>query len=267
MNAVLLLAAMLAQTDGGELKAEIIGPKSIAVGQVEFYDAALSVFRAGQTEVALGTAEDKKTVVIWSMANAPANYDISKKQKCGTVAFGSGKPGEFKLQLIVARSTGADTPPVVLLQEFTITVTGDGSQAPSDPPPPRPEDPQAPPAEPLPPSVLGLYPKVQAAVASLPAAARAKAEAMAAAYKAGAIAIAKDQWAPSPSVIVPEQNKLNIEAMGDQRSAWKKPFFDDVLTPALKELEQQGKLKTKTDFALVWSEISLGIHLGGLGVK
>jgi len=269
MNAVLLLAVVLAQTDA-DLKAEIVGPKEIAVGQVEQYDAAISLFRSGQSEVTSVSEDDKRTRVVWAMPNPPAGYDVSKKQKCGTVFFGAGQPGTYILQVIIARSTGAESPPTVLVKEIPIKVVAGSpippSPPPTDPAPPRPETPQEPPAEPLPPSPLGLYPKVQSAVAVLPAAARAKSAAVAEAYRKGAVAIAKGEWQLTPADIVPKQKALNAEATGDQREAWT-PVLSGVLDSALTELAKSGKLSTKSDFALVWSEISLGVHLGGLGVK
>lgn len=267
MNAFLLLAALLAQTDG-ELKATVVGPKTMAIGQVEQFDAAISLFKSGQSEITTIGEDDKRTTVRWLMANPPPGYSVSKSQKCGTVFFGSGTAGEFTLQLIVSRSTGADTPPLVLDVSFPITVTGTTPKPnPSDPPPPRPEIPDEPEApEPLPPSALGLYPKIQAAVAALPAAARARSDALSVAYREGATKIAKGEWELTPKSIVPAQLALNVAAMGDQREAWK-PVTTVLIDAELTALAKAGKLKTKEDFALAWAEISLGMHLGGLGVK
>lgn len=198
-------------------------------------------------------------------------YKVSEDKKTLTLY---SREGVYRVTLMVANDED-------IADSVRVVVVGKGSSQQKPPAPQEPKVVPVPDTKPPPPEInptadsplpekklFGLTEIVKASVQkNVPASQRKTAQLLAEAYRHGAESIAKGQWSTATVVgpdgkkkieVITRQSALNHTVSGYSDEVWA-PVFKDVANK-LGELIAAGKLSDSRQWALAWSEMSLGFY-------
>tara|TARA_R100000808_G_C2150055_1_gene158621 strand:+ start:1743 stop:2456 length:714 start_codon:yes stop_codon:yes gene_type:complete len=230
MNTLILLLATITQQED-TIVAKVNAPETVKIGEPLILDATESI---GQ-------------VILWKACNIKnENYRVFENGKIAAVW--PEKPGEVKFILFVSSGEKAET------QDVSITVTGT-SPSPTPNPNPQPNPPEPNPSFGIDKKVAEWY-KTLEGDESHSEAARISATFLTVAGMTSAGLFGQN---PDMSRIAPTIAQFNQAVIPEgRRDEW----ADKVLSPFGSELSSliaSGKVKTKDDFTIIFTEVAKGL--------